>query len=67
MSESGYYPPGAENDPRAPWNQPEPVECPRCDGSGKEPNEYDGDPDGGADCTQCEGEGVVDPRELEED
>lgn len=19
--ESGYYPPGAENDPRAPWNQ----------------------------------------------
>lgn len=27
MYESGYYPPGAENDPRAPWNQsdPEPV------------------------------------------
>jgi len=27
MMESGYYPPGAENDPRAPWNQsdPEPV------------------------------------------
>ena len=21
MSESGYYPPGAEHDPRAPWNQ----------------------------------------------
>ncbi len=21
MSESGYYPPGAENDPRAPWNE----------------------------------------------
>lgn len=24
MSESGYYPPGAEHDPRAPWNQVEP-------------------------------------------
>jgi hypothetical protein len=26
MSESGYYPPGAENDPRAPWNQVDPTE-----------------------------------------
>ena len=28
MTESGYYPPGAEHDPNAPWNQsdPEPVE-----------------------------------------
>ena len=24
MSESGYYPAGAEYDPRAPWNQVEP-------------------------------------------
>lgn len=23
MRESGYYPPGAENDPRAPWNETE--------------------------------------------
>ena len=23
MRESGYYPPGAENDPRAPWNEVE--------------------------------------------
>lgn len=23
MRESGYYPPGAEFDPRAPWNEPE--------------------------------------------
>lgn len=22
MKESGYYPPGAEHDPRAPWNEP---------------------------------------------
>ena len=23
MTESGYYPPGAEHDPNAPWNQEE--------------------------------------------
>lgn len=26
MTESGYYPPGAEFDPNAPWNQTEPPE-----------------------------------------
>ncbi len=26
MKESGYYPPGAEFDPRAPWNQTDPDE-----------------------------------------
>lgn len=26
MPESGYYPPGAEHDPRAPWNQVDPPE-----------------------------------------
>lgn len=26
MIESGYYPPGAEHDPRAPWNQCDPEE-----------------------------------------
>lgn len=33
MYESGYYPPGAENDPRAPWNEKEPhmVKCEACD------------------------------------
>lgn len=25
MYESGYYPPGAENDPHAPWNQSDPT------------------------------------------
>lgn len=30
MSESGYYPAGAENDPRAPWNEVEGEECPDC-------------------------------------
>ncbi len=29
MFESGYYPMGAENDPRAPWNQSDPEEATR--------------------------------------
>jgi hypothetical protein len=37
MRESGYYPPGAEFDPRAPWNQVEPpeIDCAECNGTGK--------------------------------
>lgn len=36
MCESGYYPPGAEYDPRAPWNEKEPnmVKCESCNGKG---------------------------------
>lgn len=34
MSESAYYPAGAYNDPRAPYNQPDPDECPHCHGTG---------------------------------
>lgn len=36
MRESGYYPAGAEFDPRAPYNQDEPeiVTCPDCGGDG---------------------------------
>ena len=36
MYESGYYPPGAEHDPRAPWNEKEPnmVKCEACNGKG---------------------------------
>ena len=36
MSSCGGYPLGAEHDPRAPWNQPDPVEveCPDCAGTG---------------------------------
>lgn len=36
MYESGYYPAGAESDPRAPWNEREPtmVECAACGGKG---------------------------------
>lgn len=36
MYESGYYPPGAEHDPRAPWNCPEHhiAKCEACNGKG---------------------------------
>lgn len=36
MCESGYYPLGAEHDPRAPWNEIEPhyVKCEACNGKG---------------------------------
>lgn len=37
MLESGYYPPGAEFDPDAPWNQTESEKetCEECDGTGR--------------------------------
>lgn len=37
MSCGGGYPLGAEYDPRAPWNEKEPVmvKCEACDGKGK--------------------------------
>ena len=52
MRESGYYPPGTEFDPRAPWNQ-EPCECEECEEldecSGEcpccQPEEVEPDPD----------------------
>lgn len=66
--ESGYYPPGAEHDPNAPWNQPDPVDCPECGGTGTtidltatgpEDREYP--------CYRCDGTGVVDPGDIEEE
>lgn len=54
MSESGFYPPGAEGDPRAPYNEAEQVECPSCEGTGKDT------PGPGASlCHRCEGSGLV--------
>lgn len=43
MYESGYYPAGAEFDPRAPWNEREPtmVECAACGGKGYHWYAYD--------------------------
>lgn len=49
MRESGYYPPGAEFDPNAPWNQKDPpeIECTECEGTGEIDNEI---------CTYCKGD-----------
>lgn len=55
------YPPGAEHDPNAPWNQPDPVECPWCSGTG-----VPGDDPLGK-CFHCSGGGLVDPRDIEQD
>lgn len=51
---SGYYPAGAENDPRAPWNQVDPVmvECPDCKGHGKHWFAYDIDKDEEIECNE---------------
>jgi DnaJ-class molecular chaperone len=52
------YPPGAANDPNAPYNQPEPVECPDCGGEGtiscSDDDEWDE-----FNCTTCGGTGFI--------
>jgi DnaJ-class molecular chaperone len=51
------YPPGAANDPNAPWNQKDPefIECDYCDGTGLAfDDEY-----GKEECRHCNGEGMV--------
>lgn len=40
-----HYPPGAANDPSAPWNQPEPPECPECGSLVADPEDH------GEDCS----------------
>lgn len=56
----GGYPPGAENDPRAPYNQDPPMECELCGGTMREDGHemVDGDP--------CENDGYTE-WEYEED
>jgi len=39
----GNYPPGARNDPNAPYNQPEPPICPECDQHIREEDDHDED------------------------
>lgn len=66
------YPPGAANDPRAPYNEKEPthVECDECGGTGLNGHECGEDvcfcknPEDNIECAACEGEGVF---ELEDD
>lgn len=50
MRESGYYPPGAEFDPSAPYND-EGIECSVCNGTGED-EDY-------SECTNCNGTGWV--------
>lgn len=54
MYESGYYPAGAENDPRAPWNEREPtyVECAACGGKGYHYHAYDINTGSETECTE---------------
>lgn len=56
MYESGYYPAGAESDPRAPWNEREPtmVECAACGGTGYHYYAYDFVADCETECTEEE-------------
>ena len=62
MYESGYYPPGAEYDPRAPWNEKEPnmVKCEACNGKGYHWYAYNIETDKETECTEeawhCRGE-----------
>ncbi len=52
--ESGYYAPGTEHDPNAPWNQEDPkmIDCWVCNGTGVDPE--DGEP-----CYKCNGTGKI--------
>ena len=74
MMESGYYPAGAEFDPRAPWNEKEPrmIPCPVCNGKGYTYYNEDGDEisedeynalpsdcRGKDPCDECNGEGEI--------
>lgn len=54
MYESGYYPPGAEYDPRAPWNEKEPnmVKCEACNGKGYHWYAYNIETDKETECTE---------------
>ncbi len=56
------YPDGAANDPRAPWNQIDLVDCQKCDGTGELPHDCGEDtcccsePETEM-CDECDGEG----------
>lgn len=62
MYESGYYPAGAEFDPRAPWNEVEPtmVECEACEGKGYHWYKYNFLDDHEEECTEEEWEALPD-------
>lgn len=64
---SDNYPPGAKNDPNAPWNKEEPemIPCPDCGGSGSHGASADKFGIYEEECITCEGTGEI-PRESYE-
>lgn len=68
MADNWNYPEGADG-PDAPWNQPDPVPCPECEGTGKiiDTDEPLDSEDREWTCSVCDGLGEVDPRTLEDD
>lgn len=68
MYESGYYPAGAEFDPRAPWNEVEPtmIECEACGGLGYHWYKYNFVDDHEEECTEEEWEALPDGEEEAE-
>ena len=54
MCESGYYPLGAEHDPRAPWNEIDPhyVKCEACNGKGCHWYAYNFEKNEDTECTE---------------
>lgn len=66
MIESGYYPPGAEFDPNAPWNQKEPhmVKCENCDGTGYHYYAYNFEEDEETECSEEEWESLPETEEY---
>ena len=68
MYESGYYPAGAEYDPRAPWNEREPtmVTCTACDGQGYHWHAYDIVTEDERECTEDEWEALPETEEEAE-
>lgn len=69
MGESGYYAPGTENSPLAPWNQRNDP-CFDCDGEGYVDSETGdacaADSDNAVKCETCEGSGCA-PEITQED
>ncbi len=68
MSCGGGYPLGAEYDPRAPWNEKEPVmvKCEACDGKGKHWYAYDISANRETECTETTWNILPETEELAE-
>lgn len=61
MSIERNYPPGVTGNEPELTGIPERVDCPHCGGNGVEPYHQETDPEEGAGCTLCDGEGTVTP------